>query len=494
MELLNNLALGFSVASSMQNMLWCLFGVFIGTIVGMLPGVGPLSAIAILLPLAYTLGDPATGIIFLAGIYYGTQYGGSTTSILLNMPGEAASVVTTIDGYQMTRRGRGGAALAIAALGSFVAGTLATVLVALVGEPLAKVAYIFGPTEFTALMTLGLVSTVALSNGSFLKGLGVVIIGFLLGMVGADVNSGVVRFDFGISELYDGLPFPILAMGVFGLSEILYSIFHDKTPKKVEIPTISDLYPTREEIRKSTGPILRGTALGAFLGLIPGSGGIVSSFASYAVEKKISKTPEEFGKGAIEGVAGPESANNASAQTGFIPMLSLGIPTTSSLSLMMAALMSFNIQPGPMAISSNPALFWGLIVSMWIGNVMLLILNYPMVGLWIRLLQIPRWVLFPIVIVFCVAGTYYINNQWFSVLLLIPFAMIGYILKVLECEPAPIAMGFVVGALFEEYLKRALSISDGSWMVFFNSTISLSLLSLTALLTSYGIYAKLRKN
>jgi len=494
MEIINNLALGFSVASSMQNMLWCFLGVFIGTIVGMLPGVGPLSAIAILLPLTYTLGDPATGIIFLAGIYYGTQYGGSTTSILLNMPGEAASVVTTIDGYQMTRRGRGGAALAVAALGSFVAGTLATVLVALVGEPLAKVAYIFGPTEFTALMTLGLVSAVALSNGSLLKGLGVVIIGFLLGMVGADVNSGVVRFDFGIPELYDGLPFPILAMGVFGLSEILYSMLHDKTPKKVEIPKISDLYPTREELNKSVKPILRGTALGSFLGLIPGSGGIVSSFASYAIEKKMSKTPWEFGKGAIEGVAGPESANNASAQTGFIPMLSLGIPTTSSMSLMMAALMSFNIQPGPMAISSNPTLFWGLIVSMWIGNIMLVILNYPMVGLWVRLLQIPRWVLFPTVIVICVAGTYYINNQWFSVLLLIPFTIIGYLLKALECEPAPMAMGFVVGALFEEYLKRALSISEGSWMIFLNSNISLSLLSLTAILTAYGIYAKLRKN
>lgn len=453
--------------------MWCFAGVLLGTLVGVLPGLGPFAAISILLPITYYL-DPISGIIMLAGIFYGTQYGGSTTSILLNLPGESSSVITTLDGYQMTRNGRGGAALAVAAVSSFFAGCVATAIIVIVGVPLSQLAFKFGPAEYAALMLVGLIASAALARGSFLKALAMVMFGVLLGIIGVDINTGTERFTLGIPNLYDGISFAVLAMGMFGMAEIIYNILHTK-PVPVENPRLRDLYPNREEIRRSMPAALRGTAVGSFLGLLPGAGAIISSFASYTLEKKVSKQPEQFGRGAVEGVAGPEAANNAGAQTSFIPMLSLGLPTTPVMALLIAALMIHDIQPGPEVISSNPALFWGLIVSMIIGNLFLVVLNLPLVGLWIKVLTVPRYFLYPAIIVFCVVGAYHINNNWFDVMLLIPFTVLGYLFKRWGCEPAPLAMGFVVGRALEEYLRRALMISDGSWWIFLDKPIAFTL-------------------
>jgi putative tricarboxylic transport membrane protein len=466
------------------NLLYCFIGVVLGTIIGVLPGLGPFASISILLPFTYYL-DPISGIIMLAGIFYGSQYGGSTTSILLNLPGESASVVTTLDGYQMSKNGRGGAALTIAAVGSFIAGVFATGLIALLAIPLSNAAIKFGPTEYAALMLLGMIAAAALTQGSILKSLSMVTLGILLGTIGVDVNSGVERFTFGIPNLYDGISFAVIAMSMFGLAEIFYNLLN--TPeKKMEIPSISDLYPNKKEIKEAAPAIFRGTIVGSLLGLLPGAGSIISSFASYTLEKKISKNPEKFGKGAIEGVAAPESANNAGAQTGFIPMLSLGLPTTPVMTLMIAALMMHDIQPGPDVISSNPTLFWALIFSMLIGNLFLVILNIPLVGLWIRIITIPRLILYPLVILICIVGAYYINNNFFEVLLLVPFTIFGYYLKKWSCNPAPLAMGFVVGVSFEEYFRRSMMISDGSWMIFLNSPITIILLMASVLMLVFA--------
>lgn len=480
MEIVQHLILGIETAFTLDNLLWCFLGVLLGTLVGVLPGLGPFAAISILLPITYYL-DPISGIIMLAGIFYGTQYGGSTTSILLNLPGESSSVITVVDGYQMTRNGRGGAALAVAALSSFFAGCVATAVIVIIGVPLSKLAFQFGPAEYAALMLVGLIASAALARGSFLKAISMVMFGVLLGIIGIDINSGVERFTLGIPNLYDGISFAVLAMGMFGMAEIVYNIMHTK-PVAVENPRFSELYPNREEISRSIPAAMRGTALGSLLGLLPGAGAIISSFASYTLEKKISKTPERFGRGAVEGVAGPEAANNAGAQTSFIPMLSLGLPTTPVMALLIAALMIHDIQPGPEVISSNPALFWGLIISMIIGNFFLLVLNLPLVGLWIRVLTIPRWLLYPAIMVFCVIGAYHINHNWFDVMLLIPFTILGYLFKRWGCEPAPLAMGFVVGRALEEYLRRALMISDGSWWEFIDKPISLALIAVAVIL------------
>jgi putative tricarboxylic transport membrane protein len=477
MEILNNLLLGFQVAFSLENLLFCFLGVLLGTLVGVLPGIGTLAAISILLPFTYGFDSPISSIIFLAGIYYGTQYGGSTTSILLNLPGEPASVVTTLDGYKMSLKGRAGAALSIAAIGSFFAGTVATLLIALSAAPLSKIAFLFGPAEYASLMVLGLIAAVALTNGSFLKGLGMVVIGILLSTVGQDINSGVARFTFDIPNLYDGISFGIIAMAIFGLAEILYNAIHQKM-LSFQVPTIKNLYPTKKEFKRSVPAIGRGSLLGSIMGVIPGAGAVISSFISYSIEKKISKNPEKFGEGAIEGVAAPESANNAAAQTSFIPMLSLGIPTTPVMAVMVAALMIHSIQPGPQILQSNPALFWGVIASMWIGNFFLLILNLPLVGIWVRILKIPRMILFPLVVLVCIYGAYSLTNDWFFVWMLIPFTILGYIFKILNCEPAPLALGFVIGTLFEEYLRRSLMISRGDWITFVDKPISLSFLIL----------------
>jgi putative tricarboxylic transport membrane protein len=489
LEILNNLLLGLATAASVNNLLFCLAGVTLGTVVGVLPGLGPMAALSILLPITYHLGDPVGAIIFMAGIYYGTQYGGSTTSILMKLPGEASSVVTTLDGYAMTQRGRGGAALAIAALASFLGGTVATLLIALIGEPLAEVAFLFGPAEYTALMIMGLVASVSLSQGSFVKGLGMVLLGVLLGSVGTDINSGMIRFSLGIPQLTDGISFGIIAMAMFGLAEILYNSLHERH-QSVIVPKLRELYPTRQELKESVNPAVRGTILGSILGLLPGGGAILSSFASYALEKKISKTPEQFGQGAVAGVAGPEAANNAGAQTGFIPMLSMGLPVTPIMALMAATLIIHNIQPGPQVMTSNPALIWGLIVSMWIGNALLVVLNLPLVGVWVNLLKIPKKILYPMIVIVCAVGAYHINNSWFDVMLLIPFALIGYVLKALDCEPAPLAMGFVVGSMFEEFFRRAMSISQGNFLIFVEKPISLTFLILTAILLLFAVFWK----
>jgi TctA family transporter len=481
MELLSNLALGFATAATFDNLLYCLIGVILGTLIGVLPGIGPLATIAMLLPATYKMSDPTTALIMLAGIYYGAQYGGSTTAILVNLPGESSSVVTTLDGYQMARRGRAGPALAIAAIASFFAGTVATFLVAAFAPPLAEIAFKFGPAEYFALMVLGLIAAVVLAHGSVVKALAMVIFGLLLGMIGTDVNSGVARFSFDVPELSDGIEFVAVAMGMFGFAEIILNL-EQKEKREVFTNKVTNLFPRWDDFKKAFPAILRGTGLGSVLGILPGGGAVLASFSAYAIEKKLSKTPEEFGKGAIQGVAGPEAANNAGAQTSFIPMLTLGIPTTPVMALMVAAMMIHNIQPGPQVMSSNPKLFWGLIVSMWIGNLFLVVLNLPLVGMWVKLLSVPYRIMYPAILLFCCIGAYSINNNVFDVFMTIPFAILGYLFKKLDCEPAPMLLGFVLGKLMEEYLRRAMTISRGDPSVFVTRPLSATLLAMAVIL------------
>ena len=481
MEVFSHLAVGFQTAGTLENLMYCFIGVFLGTAIGVLPGIGPLATIAMLLPITYQLSDPTTALIMLAGIYYGSQYGGSTTAILVNLPGESASVVTVLDGYQMARKGRAGPALAIAAIASFFAGTVATFLLAAFAPPLAEVAFKFGPAEYFSLMVLGLVAAVVLANGSVVKALAMVVLGLLLGMIGTDVNSGVARFSFDIPELTDGVEFAVVAMGMFGFAEIILNL-EQKEDRGILAGKITGLFPNMKDLKQAFMPMVRGTALGSFLGILPGGGATLSAFSSYALEKKVSKHPELFGTGTIEGVAGPESANNAGSQMSFVPMLTLGLPTNAVMALMIAAMMIHNIQPGPQVMSSNPSLFWGLICSMWIGNVMLVILNLPLIGIWIKLLTIPYRLLYPAILLFCCIGAYSVNNNTFDVFMTIPFAILGYAFKKLDCEPAPLLLGFVLGKLMEEYLRRALTISRGDATVFFTRPLSLVLLILAAIL------------
>jgi putative tricarboxylic transport membrane protein len=480
-DLFSNLALGIQTAGTPQNLLYCLIGVILGTLIGVLPGIGPLATIAMLLPATYKMSDPTTALIMLAGIYYGAQYGGSTTAILVNLPGESSSVVTTLDGYQMARQGRAGAALGIAAIASFFAGTVATFLLAAFAPPLAEVAFKFGPAEYFALMVLGLIAAVVLASGSVVKALAMVVLGLLLGMIGTDVNSGVARFSFDVPELSDGIEFAVVAMGMFGFAEIILNL-EQREHREVFTDKVKGLLPTKQDLKDAFPSILRGTGLGSMLGILPGGGAVLASFATYAMEKKLSKNPESFGKGNIRGVAGPEAANNAGAQTSFIPMLTLGIPTTPVMALMVAAMMIHNIQPGPQVMSSNPKLFWGLIASMWIGNLFLVILNLPLIGLWIKLLTVPYRVLYPAILLFCCVGAYSLNNNVFDVFMTIPFAILGYLFKKFDCEPAPLLLGFVLGKLMEEYLRRALTISRGDPSVFFTRPLSMTLLLMAAAL------------
>src|SRR5690606_37736811 len=454
-----------ATALTFTNIFYCFIGVLLGTLIGVLPGIGPLATIAMLLPITYKLSDPTTALIMLAGIDYAAQYGGSTTAILVNLPGEISSVVTTLDGYQMARNGRPGPALAIAAIGSFFAGTVATLLIAGFAPPLAEVAFKFGPAEYFSLMVLGLIAAVVLAHGSILKALAMVVLGLLIGMVGTDVNSGVARFSFDVPELTDGIELAAVAMGIFGFGEIIANL-EQRENREVFTKKVGRLLPSMAEFKASIAPILRGTALGSFLGILPGGGAVLSSFTSYAIEKKISKTPERFGKGAIEGVAGPEAANNAGSQTSFIPMLTLGIPTNAVMALMVAGMMIHNIQPGPQVMTSNPELFWGLIASMWVGNLILVILNLPLIGLWIRLLTVPYRILYPAILLFCCVGVYSVNNNVFDVFMTIPFAILGYLFRKFGCEPAPLLLGLVLGQLMEEYLRRAMTISRGDWSIF----------------------------
>ncbi|MGE0804338.1 MAG: tripartite tricarboxylate transporter permease [Burkholderiaceae bacterium] len=481
MEIINNLGLGLATALSLDNIFYCFIGVLLGTLIGVLPGLGPLATIAMLLPITYKMSDPTTALIMLAGIYYGAQYGGSTTAILVNLPGETSSVVTTLDGYQMARKGRPGPALAIAAIGSFFAGTVATILIAGFAPPLAEVAFKFGPAEYFSLMVLGMIAAVILAHGSIIKALAMVVFGLLLGMIGTDVNSGVARFSFDVPELTDGIDFTAVAMGIFGFGEIISNL-EQRENREVFTKKVGRLLPSWQEFKMSIAPIIRGTALGSMLGILPGGGAVLSSFTAYAVEKKLSKTPERFGTGAIEGVAGPEAANNAGAQTSFIPMLTLGIPTNAVMALMVAGMMIHNIQPGPQVMTSNPTLFWGLIASMWLGNLMLVILNLPLIGIWIKLLTVPYRVLYPAILLFCCVGAYSVNNNVFDVYMTIPFAILGYAFRKLDCEPAPLLLGFVLGKLLEEYLRRAMTISRGDWSVFVTRPLSATLLAIALVL------------
>ncbi|BEP45081.1 tripartite tricarboxylate transporter permease [Variovorax sp. 375MFSha3.1] len=476
-DLINNLSLGFATAVSLQNILYAFIGCLLGTLIGVLPGIGPTATIAMLLPATYAL-PPVAALIMLAGIYYGSQYGGSTTAILVNLPGESSSVVTVIDGHQMAKQGRGGPALAAAGLGSFFAGCVGTLILAAFAPPLTEIAFKFGPAEYFSLMILGLIGAVVLASGSLLKAICMIMVGLLLGLVGTDVNSGVARYSFDIPELTDGLGFIAIAMGVFGYGEIIANLARPEDEREVFTAKVSGLMPTKEDFRRMLPAVLRGTALGSSLGILPGGGALLSAFAAYTLEKKIKLKPGEvtFGKGNIRGVAGPEAANNAGAQTSFIPMLTLGIPPNPVMALMVGAMTIHNIQPGPQVMTSNPELFWGLIASMWIGNLMLVILNLPLIGLWIKLLTIPyRW-LFPAIVLFCAIGVYSTNNNVFDIWLVAIFGVVGYTFIKLGCEPAPLLLGLILGPMMEENLRRALLLSRGDWSVFVSRPISAGLL------------------
>jgi putative tricarboxylic transport membrane protein len=491
MDLFGHLALGFGVALTPINLMYALIGVIVGTLIGVLPGIGPVATIAMLLPTTYAL-QPVSALIMLAGIYYGAQYGGSTTSILLNMPGETSSAVTCLDGHQMARKGQAGAALATAALASFFAGCVATVFIATVAIPLSELALKFGPAEYCSLMILGLIGAVVLAHGSLLKAIAMVVLGLLLGLVGTDVNSGAARFAFGIPELIDGLGIVSIAMGLFGFAEILTNL---ESTEKREVVTakIGGLWLTLQQFKEAWPAVLRGTGLGSILGLLPGGGAMLASFGSYALEKKLAKDPSRFGKGAIQGVAGPESANNAGAQTSFIPLLTLGIPENAVMALMVGAMTIHNIQPGPQVMTSNPGLFWGLVVSMWVGNLMLVVLNLPLIGIWIKLLKVPYRVLYPAILLFCGIGVYSINNTSFDVSQTAVFGALGLLFVKLECEPAPLLLGFVLGPMMEENLRRAMLLSRGDPTVFFTRPISLAMLIAAAALLLLILAPNFRK-
>ena len=476
----NNLLLGFGVAIAPFNLLMCLVGVILGTLIGVLPGIGPVATIAMLLPITFNM-TPVTALIMLAGIYYGAQYGGSTSAILVNLPGESSSVVTCLDGYQMARKGRAGPALAPAAIGSFFAGCISTLVVALFAPPLAEVALKFGPAEYFSLMVLGLVAAVVLAHGSVVKAVAMVVLGLLLGLVGTDVNSGVLRFAFGISELADGIGFVTVAMGMFGIAEIVMNL-ELKEHREVFTSKVGSLMPSKDDLKRVVAPILRGTVLGSALGILPGGGALLASFGAYTLEKKISKNSHEFGKGAIEGVAAPEAANNAGAQTSFIPLLTLGIPSNAVMALMIGAMMIQGIAPGPQVMNEKPQLFWGMIASMWIGNLMLVVLNLPMIGLWIKLLTVPYRILFPSILVFMAVGVFSLSNNPFDVLLMAIFGILGWVCVKLECEPAPMILGFILGPLMEENLRRAMLLSRGDPIVFFTKPISATFLTISIIL------------
>lgn len=480
MELFSNLVLGFEVALSLQNLWFCFIGVFLGTLIGVLPGIGPLATIAMLLPITFNVA-PVSALIMLAGIYYGAQYGGSTTAILVNLPGETSAVVTCMDGYQMARQGRAGPALGIAAIGSFIAGTICTLLIALFGPPLAEMALKFGAPEYFSLMLMGLVTAAVLAHGDMSKSLAMTAVGLLVGVVGTDVNSGMARFSFGFPELTDGIGFVVVAVGVFAIGEIVANL-GDKEERQVFTSKVTNLWPSAQDLKTSILPILRGTGIGAFFGVLPGTGPAIASFSSYMIEKKVAKDPSRFGKGAIEGVAGPEAANNADAQCKFIPTLTLGIPASAVMALMLGALTIQGIAPGPQVMTEKPELFWGLIASMWVGNLMLVILNLPLIGLWVSLLKVPYRLLFPAIMAFSCIGIYSVNNSAFDIYMTAVFGVIGFLWLKLECPPAPLLLGFVLGPLMEENLRRALLISRGDATVFFTRPISLSFMIATALI------------
>jgi putative tricarboxylic transport membrane protein len=491
-DLLANLALGFSVAASPANLGFCLLGALVGTLVGVLPGIGTVATVAMLLPITFGL-PPVGALIMLAGIYYGAQYGGSTTSILVNIPGEATSVVTCLDGHQMARQGRAGAALSIAAIGSFFAGCVSTVLVAALGVPLTGLALLFGPAEYFSLMLLGLIFAVVLAKGSVLKSIAMVLTGLLLSMVGSDLETGAGRMTFNIAELFDGIGFTNVAMGLFGFAEIIRNLEMSQESREIVKAKISGLMPTRKDLIDSSGAIVRGTILGSILGILPGGGAVVASFAAYTFEKRISKHPERFGRGAIQGVAAPESANNAAAQTSFIPLLTLGIPPNAVMALMVGAMTIHGIVPGPQVMTKQPELFWGMIASMWIGNLMLIIINLPLVGIWVSLLRVPYRLLYPSIIVFCCIGIYSINNSPTDVVIAAIFGLVGYWLVKHDFEPAPLVLAFVLGPLMEENLRRAMLIARGDPTVFLTRPISCGLILVATFMLVLAMLPMMRK-
>ena len=469
-DFFGNIGLGFGVALSVQNLLLCFLGCLLGTVIGVLPGIGPLTTMAMVLPFTFWL-EPVGGMIMLAGVFYGAQYGGSTTAILVKIPGETSSVVALLDGHALAQQGRAGPALAIAALASLFAGTAVTMLVALGGPPLASIALLFQSADYVSVMLLGLVSAVVLAHGSVIKAIGMIALGVLLGLVGTDIQSGAYRLTMGIDALFDGLGFVPIAMGIFGLGEIIHNIEH--MAKAGHVPSrVTGLMPSMKDLRACFPSMIRGTSVGAAFGILPGGGPTIAAFSAYTLEKKLSKHPERFGHGAIEGVAAPEAANNAAAQASFIPMLSLGIPPNALMALMIGALMVHGIQPGPNVISKQPELFWGLIASMWIGNAMLVILNLPLIGIWVRLLRVPYDYLFPTILTFCCIGTYTLNSSSSEVMVMTVFGVVGYVFRKLDCQPAPLLLGLVLGPLLEENFRRAMQISDGDWLVFITRPLS----------------------
>ena len=505
-DLFANLALGFSTVLQVvpvdvpligvvplpMNIVLCFIGCLIGTLIGVLPGVGPVASIAMLLPITFKF-DPTGALIMLAGIYYGAQYGGSTTAILVNIPGEATSIVTTLDGHQMARQGRAGVALGIAALGSFFAGTVATIVIAALGAPLTRLALIFGPAEYFSLMVMGLVFAVVLARGSILRAIAMILVGILLSTVGTDLETGQERMTLGAQFLADGVDVAVLAMGLFGIAEILRNLDHTEV-RDVFRQAIGRLLPNRQDMKDSALPILRGTVVGGTLGILPGNGAVLGPFASYTIEKKLAKDPRRFGQGAIEGVAGPESANNAGAQTSFIPLLTLGIPPNAVMALMVGAMTIHGIVPGPQVMTKNPNLFWGMIASMWVGNLMLLIINLPLIGLWVRFLKIPYRLMFPAILMFCCIGIYSVNSLPTDVFFIALFGLIGFALIKFGFEPAPLLLGFVLGKLMEENLRRALIISRGEMMTFLERPVSAGLLLVAVVLLAIALLPTIRKS
>ncbi len=495
MDLFANLALGMATALKPMNLAFALLGSLIGTLIGVLPGIGPLATLSMLLPITFYL-EPITALIMLSAIYYGAQYGGSTTAILVNLPGESSAVVTCIDGHEMARQGRAGSALAVAALGSFFAGSVATIVIAALVTPLTALAITFTAAEYFSLMVLGLVAAVVMARGSVAKALAMIVIGLLFGLVGTDIHTGLQRFTFGAADLFDGIDFVSIAVGIFGLGSIIASLEKGEDAQTVSVlkAKIQRLWPTREDFRLAWPASVRGTILGCVLGVLPGGGAVLSSFAAYSLERKLAKDPTRFGKGAVEGVAGPESANNAGAQTAFIPMLTLGIPPNAVMAVMIGAMMIHGIRPGPEVLDQRPEMFWGLIASMWIGNAMLVVINLPLIGVWVRLLRVPYRLLFPAILLFSSIGIYSVHNSTFEVVLAAGFGIFGYVLYKLGCEPAPLALGFVLGPLLEEKLRTAMLLARGNPLTFLQRPISAGLLLFAAVLLAAVLLPKIRKS
>ena len=483
MDIIHSIGLGFAVALQPVNLLYCFLGVFIGTLVGVLPGIGPVGAMSLLLPVTFQT-TPEAAVIMLAGIYYGAMYGGSTTSILVNIPGEAASVVTCLDGYQMARQGRAGPALGMAAFGSFIAGTAAIVGLMLLAPPLSRFALKFGPAEYFSLMVLGLCILIYLAHGSMAKALLMAAFGVVLGLVGLDAITAQPRLTFGRMELVDGVGLVPIVMGLFGIAEVLLNI-ESVLKRNILKSSISGLLPTRQDWRDSAGPLARGSVLGFFLGILPGGGAVISSFLSYALEKRVSRHPERFGHGAIEGVAGPEAANNAAAGGAFIPLMTLGIPPNVVMAMLMGAFIIHGVQPGPLMMTQKPELFWGVIASMYIGNIMLLILNLPLIGIWVQVLRVPYRILFPLILLFCLIGVYAVSNTVFDIYIMVLFGVVGYLMKKFGYEPAPLVLAFVLGPMLENNLRKSLILSQGAFSTFVTRPLSaIALLLALALLLS----------